>query len=125
MCSGAAVGTGTTFLTSHLMERTGGADGRNGTDSGKFETVAGFCGNVGFAAGQPGCMSISKYSPLYSPLTHILHLPFLLVICPRSLRVSNIPQFPRDRSYPQQDLHVPLRLDRNLDLILPGHSLRH
>jgi hypothetical protein len=75
MYSGVVVDIGTFFFTPHLMQRRGGADGRNGTDSGKFETVAGFCGDVGFAAGQPGCMSISKYSPPLSfPLAYVLHL---------------------------------------------------
>jgi hypothetical protein len=75
MCSGVVVGIGTSFLTYRRTKGTGGADGRNGTDPGKFETVAGFCGDVGFAAGQPGCMSISKYSPPLSfPLAYVLHL---------------------------------------------------
>jgi hypothetical protein len=60
MDSGVVVGIGQLLYTSDTKGER--ADGRNGTDSGKFETVAGFCGDVGFAAGQPGCMSISKSS---------------------------------------------------------------
>jgi hypothetical protein len=73
MCSGVVVGIGQLLYTSDTKRER--ADGRNGTDAGKFETVAGFCGDVGFAAGQPGCMSISKYSPPLSfPLAYVLHL---------------------------------------------------
>jgi hypothetical protein len=103
MGSGVVVDIGTFFFTPHRIQGMGRADGRNGTTAGKFETVAGFCGDVDFAAGQPGCMGISKYSPLLSfpLLTYVLHLPLHFVTCPLSLRVSNIPQLPRNRSYPE------------------------
>lgn len=52
------------------------ADCRNGTSAGKFETMSGFCGDVVFAAGQPGCMSISTSPWPRIPLTHSFnHLP--------------------------------------------------
>ena len=41
------------------IKRQEWADGRNGTTAGKFETMTGFCESEVFAAGQPGCMSIS------------------------------------------------------------------
>jgi hypothetical protein len=86
MGSGVVVGIGTFFFTPHRIKGMSWADGRNGTDAGKFETVAGFCGDVGFAAGQPGCMSISKSSRFLpgtsasslSPLTS--SLPYLSLL---------------------------------------------
>jgi hypothetical protein len=61
--------------SSHIAAWRGqGADGRNGTVAGKFETVAGFCRDVVFAAGQPGCMGISKaFSAPSSPLSFLTY----------------------------------------------------
>jgi len=63
MGSGVVVGIGTFFPTHRRIQGLEGADDRNGTTAGRFETVAGFCGDEVFAAGQPGCMSISMFSP--------------------------------------------------------------
>ena len=60
MGSGVVVGIGTFFPTHRRIQGLEGADGRNGTVAGKFGTVAGFCRDEVFAAGQPGCMSISE-----------------------------------------------------------------
>lgn len=59
------IGKSPTLRRRAAGEEMNRVDDRNGTSAGKFETVAGFCGDEVFAAGQPGCMSISS-SPLLS-----------------------------------------------------------
>lgn len=49
-------------------------EGRNGTASGHFETVGGFCADTTFAAAQPGCMTISTSMTGFqdTPLTDVV-----------------------------------------------------